>query len=244
MTARLLRGLAIVVLLGLVFGVMLGGSAPTADAGASIAPVNTSPYGQTYAQWSVQWWQWAYQYPVHWPNPWFTDGPTNCSIGQSARVWFLAGVVNVSNTANRTCSIPYGKALFFPLVNIEWDNVAVNPPQTIPEIRAYAKGVIDTVTELHATIDGVPVPNLSSYRVAAGPFAYVLPANDNIYQYFGLSVPGSDWPSTVVQPALSDGYWLFVNPLPVGVHTIKFGGTEGAPYNFSTDVTYTITVTP
>jgi hypothetical protein len=47
------------------------------------------------------------------------------------------------------------------------------------------------------------------------------------------------WTIRVVAPAASDGYWLEINPLGPGVHTVNFGGTSGA---FTADVTYTITV--
>ncbi len=45
-----------------------------------------------------------------------------------------------------------------------------------------------------------------------------------------------------VFPVVIDGYWLGLGPLPVGQHTIQFGGgIEGA---FQFDITYNLTSTP
>jgi hypothetical protein len=52
-------------------------------------------------------------------------------------------------------------------------------------------------------------------------------------------------------PAVSDGYWLMLAPLPIGQHTITFGGTmpwgydaNGNPCTFTLYITYNINVTP
>jgi hypothetical protein len=50
-------------------------------------------------------------------------------------------------------------------------------------------------------------------------------------------------------PAVSDGYWLMLTPLPVGQHTIEFGGTmpwitPAGPGTFTIQIKYTIDVVP
>jgi hypothetical protein len=49
-------------------------------------------------------------------------------------------------------------------------------------------------------------------------------------------------PAGSYQPAVADGEYLLLNPLPPGHHTISFGGTGflGAP--FSVETTYNLTV--
>jgi hypothetical protein len=70
-----------------------------------------------------------------------------------------------------------------------------------------------------------------------------VPATNNIFQFFfGANMPGSDWPNTTVYPAASDGYWLMVEPLSPGKHTINFGGTTQS--GFQLDITYELTVVP
>jgi hypothetical protein len=48
-------------------------------------------------------------------------------------------------------------------------------------------------------------------------------------------------PPGQLSPAVADGYWIMLPPLPTGTHTIKFGGAAPA-FGFSTAASYTITV--
>jgi len=215
-----------------------------------IAPPNSSAHGASYGVWGAAWWQWVFSLPARapdgLPNPLFTDGAVDCSLGQSGNVWFLAGRIcftcnGVVTTAHRSCKIPTGTALFFPMLNGEADNVATNPPSTLDQLIAVAAQNA-AATELHASIDGVKLKDLFSYRGSSAPFRYTVPTPDNIYTFLGFHVPGSDWPTTTVFPAASDGYFLMVEPLPPGAHTINFGGT--AQSGFQIDITYDITVVP
>ena len=44
-------------------------------------------------------------------------------VGQSGSVWFLAGIFG-GGSATRTCAVPAGKALYFPVLN----SVNINAP--------------------------------------------------------------------------------------------------------------------
>ena len=59
-----------------------------------------------------------------------------------------------------------------------------------------------------------------------------------IYEISGLNAPpGSK------SPAVADGYYLMLEPLSVGYHTIHFTGKLAIDsYYFSLDVTYNLTV--
>ena len=207
-----------------------------------VAPPNSMPHGVSYARWGATWWQWAFSLHANIPpNPLLTVGAVDCSYGQSGKVWFLAGALS-SGSTSRSCQVPTGTWLFLPVLNAWADNVAVSPPVTIQTLQQQAASFAEA-SELHASIDGVPVQNLFAYRAAYAPFAYTVPAQDNMLQYFGADVPGNDWPTTFVFPAASDGYWLMLEPLPPGSHTINFGGTAKNT-GFQIDITYTITVVP
>lgn len=83
-------------------------------------------YGKTYGEWSAKWWQWAYSIPAS-HSPVLLEGDVDCTLGQQGPVYFLAGKATVLPddpdelpivlTGERWCSIPQGKALFFPIVN-------------------------------------------------------------------------------------------------------------------------------
>ena len=45
-------------------GLMVAGAARHAQADQDIIPVNENAYGNTYGEWSAQWWQWALSIPA------------------------------------------------------------------------------------------------------------------------------------------------------------------------------------
>ena len=212
------------------------------DTNPGIAPPNSNPHGAPYAQWGAAWWQWVFSLHAKVPlNPLLTTGAVDCSYGQSDHVWFLVGAL-VPGSTTRSCYVPTGTWLFLPVLNAWADNVGVSPPDTIKQLEESAAFYAEA-SELHASIDRVPVKNLFAYRAAYAPFGYRVPATDNMLQYLGGNVPGSDWPTTFIFPAASDGYWLMLEPLTPGSHTINFGGT-GKNGGFQLDITYYITVVP
>src|SRR5215831_11039035 len=66
------------------------------------------------SQLTAQWWQWAFSIPAP-QNPIIDPNGGNCMIGQRDSVWFLAGYTG--GTTQRTCDIPGGTSLFFPVIN-------------------------------------------------------------------------------------------------------------------------------
>ncbi len=233
----------------------------TANAAAPIAgsagnptviPPQSVPYGKTYGQWSALFWQWVFASPVS-ENPLFLDGNVDLSLQQPpGPVWFLGGTFvatpnetggGVIGQAVRTGTVPAGKALFFPILNNEFDNQTFVPPEdmTIPELYAFAADQLTSNQSMDCEIDGVAVKNLwdsvnktSPYRVATPVFSYWLPADDNVQQSWGIQVSGT------IEPAVGEGVYLMLAPLSPGTHTIHFWG--GSPGNFVLDITYNITV--
>jgi hypothetical protein len=207
-----------------------------------IAPPDSNPLGKSYAEWGAAWWQWAFSLPANVPlHPLLATGNVDCSYGQQGQVWFLAGTF-MPGSITRTCTVPTGTRLFFPMFNGWADNVAVPDPFTVAELKALAASFADAGS-LHASIDGADVQDPFRYRAAYAPFGYTVPFDDNLLRWFRADAPGTDWPSTFVFPAASDGYWLMLEPLPPGTHTVNFGGSS-KDGSFTLDITYVITVVP
>ncbi|HEX2720937.1 MAG TPA: hypothetical protein VHM71_08290, partial [Candidatus Deferrimicrobium sp.] len=82
-------------------------------AAAEVQPIETS--GASYGEWGARWWEWAFSIPFA-QNPIFDTTGANCAQGQVGNAWFLAGTAG--GHANRVCTIPAGKSIFFPLFNI------------------------------------------------------------------------------------------------------------------------------
>ena len=231
----------------------------TASAQSFIAQPETHPLGLTYQQWSAKWWQWAWHIPFD-SNPIFDTTGASCGIDQSGPVWFLAGTSGFS--AERDCTVPAGKMIFFPIINLGNDypclDLTKTPPRIDPNFQpgpgqsleqfltiGYgsifgARQYIDHVTAVSAALDGVPIQNLTvppdnnKYRVTSPMF--VFNGDPSLLKWDSCVGP---W-----HLAVSDGYWIMLKPLSPGPHTLTFSGTEtfpGSP-SFPVTVTYNLTI--
>jgi hypothetical protein len=80
-----------------------------------VIPPQAHPYGLSYGEWGARWWRWAYAFAVaYFPSS--QAGEVDCFLGQSGSVWFLGGSTG-EKPFTRSCTIPTGTALFFPIVN-------------------------------------------------------------------------------------------------------------------------------
>jgi hypothetical protein len=198
----------------------------------SIFPTDAEPYGMTYGEWTAKWWQWIYSMPEE-DNPAVDATGENCANNQSGPVWFLAGTFGGAVT--RECTIPSDKAILYAIMNVECDSATDPTLDTESELRSCAKADQDTVITKEITIDGVNISNLDSYRFQSPLFNLTFPENN----IAGIA------PQTA--KAVSDGYWIFLEPLPPGTHEIHSRAALGDPTaigttNFALDVRYLLTV--
>jgi hypothetical protein len=208
---------------------------PTSNASSSnpaIFPPDSQPYGLTYGEWTAKWWQWVHSIPTE-NNPMLDQTGEDCAQAQNQTgpVWFLAGTS--AGSAERTCTIPAGKAILLPIINVAGVRTA---GETNEELITGTKGLIDTISTLEASVDGAPLQNLSNYRIQSPFFNDTLP-NDNL-----VGVPQGTY------LAISDGYWVFLEPLSPGQHEIRLHGAIIDPTaisptpSFETAVTYHLIV--
>ncbi len=196
------------------------------------APGSTM-YGLTYNQWSAAWWDWAFAIPAS-INPLLDTTGQNCAQGQIGPVWFLGGVLYPApSTVTRNCTIPYGKAILFPILSSECSKAEGNGT-TYQDFYSCAVGTDNVTTYLEADLDGAPIANFpnplnSPYRVQSPLYYFYLPQN-NV-----LGLPSQ------VSPSVADGWWLMLTPLSLGQHTLHFHGSMPA-YSFELDVTYHLTI--
>ena len=204
---------------------------------AQVLPVGASAYGKTYGEWTVAYWQWALGIPFA-NNPWATDNTGEfAGVGQSGPVWFLGGTPG--NSVTRLFTMPAGKGIFMPIN--QWifgaavfDCEPSVPGVTcdVPTLRAAAAAAADGVFRMAVSIDGVLVSNPFKYRaVSPTSFGVTLPPANVV----GLA-PGT------YAPQVSDGYYLLLSPLAVGLHTILVHVESTAAGGIAYDVTYFIIV--
>jgi len=200
-----------------------------------IAPPDSHPYGKSYGEWAADYWRWALPQPAG-VNPLLDETGADCGQGQDGSVWFLAG--NFNGTMHRECTVPPGRALFFPIANVFWIQTLQDPNLSIAEIRAGARELLDEGLEMSATIDGRPVVEPERYFEDSSVVTMRLP-DDNVLGYDETICPRDLDGVIACDPFLDAGYYLFVQPLPRGNHTLRFTCTIPA-FDFVLDITYTL----
>ena len=164
-----------------------------------IYPVDSKPFGLTYSEWSVKWWQWILSIPKD-QNPAFDDAGAFAGTRQDdSNVFFLCQIIETAKTIPwRTITLPSDKSIFMPIIN--WISIQVNN-EADDEMQRDAQMHTDEMANLQVTLDDIPVENLRNYRVLS-PFFNVSFPLDNV---FNVS-PGN-------HRCVSDGFWLFFRPL-------------------------------
>ncbi len=228
----------------IIASIVVGVLACALNAGSAVAGVaapHSTVEGKTLGEWSADWWKYVFSVPSA-DSPLFDTTGAKAHIGQSGSVFFLAGTLSINgvppagpSTFDRTVTVGPDQFLFFPVKNSWADNLGVDSPSTVQQLRDQAAAGVDVVTGLHASIDGAEVANLTDHREVSPAFSYTIP-NDNVFNRFGFN-----FPAQTVSPAVADGYYLMVEPLAPGVHTINFGQGQGPDSGL--DVTYHLNVT-
>jgi hypothetical protein len=185
----------------------------------TVVPPSEKVAGRAQEDWSRSWWQWAGSFERS-GSPVADKTGERCHLKQSGPVWFLAGTYGTRRTI-RSCTVPAGKHLFFPLINY------VVYPQyqgslTCEQAKATARNVTEDVSSLVLEIDGKLVENLEVHRQAT-----------SVCFDLGALAGGG------VEPSAANGYYIMLRSLSRGTHTLNFGGILP---NMSQAVTYTLLV--
>jgi hypothetical protein len=197
---------------------------------------------QSFEELSAEWWQWSFSIPAS-ENPTLDKTGEKCMVGQRGSVWFLGGDPT-AGPITLTCTVPEGTALFFPVitqVGFNTPNLCGQGPQSIPveEMRAFNADFVEGATELSVELDGEPIEDLR--RVQTKVFAVALP-EENVLDVDEQGCPGGV-PAGIYSPAVADGYWVRLNPLEVGNHTLRVR-SKNPSADFNVDVTNKLTVAP
>jgi hypothetical protein len=236
-TPRALRiaGLALVALLA----VLVMPMSASGKAGPVILPANSHPFGKTYGEWSAEWWKQAYAVDTTVAGQPFGTGQVDCAQLGVRNVVFLVGTtLTTGPSAERSCTVPPGRALLIPLINAECSE-AVDGMHTYADrldcARGYMNQVVTSSLELIFRAGDeppvkVPASTLASFRFDSPPFTWTSGAN-------------SPFPVDAFtnNPAAANGFYVMLAPLPPGSYDITFGG-EAPGLGFSTMATYHLTV--
>ena len=233
-----------IILVALTFLMTGGISSAWADPGDNpVIPPDQKPFGKSYGEWAGGFWQWFLSIPgsVH---PFLDESGENCALGQGGKVWYLVGDPTFGVGVTRSCTVPIGKVILFPIINA--DCSTLEPPPFFGKNKGQLRKCVRDIgfsnaDILSVTIDGKTFDTDDLLRFRLNPsrspvFGIVIPDENNVG--VDTTVKGN------VGKAVAGGYYVMIAPLSPGDHTIQFEGELGAgPFaGFTQIVTYNLTV--
>ena len=193
-----------------------------ATGNSKVIPRNNNAYGNTYGEWTARWWQWLISVPENNSSNLDPTG-ANCGQAQTGPVWFLGGTFGGS--ATRNCTVPLGKALFFPILNTmfgEGVGDCTGPNDCDPTaLRKAAAGDEKPAKTLIARIDGKAVTGFRQFEVTSPVFNVFAPAGA-VLRDIGMS-------QGTHGPLVSDGFWVLVRPVSFAYPPAKPGALVREP---------------
>ncbi|RBP48818.1 hypothetical protein [Arenicella xantha] len=182
-------------------------------------------------EYSNIWWQWTQTMPKE-VSPISDATGENCHQGQNGDVWFLAGGYG-SSKVTRTCTIPEGKHIFFPVINMLYYPKEKHSP-SCASVKKGAALNNEELLSIRVELDQIKAINPAHYRLSS----------PGCFDLFGL-LP-EDVGAPEIFPSASDGYWVMLKPLSKGKHSLKFsaqyGREKGAYSKMLQDIHYEIIV--
>ena len=177
--------------------------APPAAA-VKLIDVDEIVYDRSQVEWAEAYLQWVAAF-ARGSSPVSDTTGALCAARQEGDVWFLA-TSDGTGPVERRCSVPAGKTLFVPLATtLERSG---NKEPVCEAMARIAAGNLTHVSQLTMTIDGVAVDNMESHRI---------PTRD----CFALGARQT--PRLIARTAVADGYYVMLQPLSPGQHTIVVG---------------------
>jgi len=225
--------------------------------GLGIFSKGEKPFGKSYDEWNSEYW-----------NKWLakstaqaTPQPGGCLVAnndyKSESMVMLMETVDVSFPPTQECQISSNEGIIVPLY-IAWDQHD-NTPQSCQVINLPQCTKLLNLGNIvsYVKVDGIPVAKLDA-RQTVNPDTKLIETKinslTNVTQYtskvFTLTIPpdsveiANNVPGT--WQSVSDGWWVFLKPLPLGTHIISYGlrvtptgalTSPGTTTHFS-DITY------
>ena len=200
----------------------------------------------------VQWWKWILGIPAE-DSPVLDETGEDCDVDQKGPIWYLAGFAGSSEgppfggSAERDCTIPEGKDILIPIFNTVCaeqtdaglikqelglgEDEEIPPSQLKEGLIRCTDFFVELADTLEFSIDGEAVEDFDEFRVVSPQFQIVYPEGNVFNQA----------PTDVKQKAVAQGYWILVEDLEPGEHTIEV--VSGLPeFDFETSVTYHLTI--
>ena len=174
-------------------------------------PVN----GHLQSDYVNSWWQWAVSMPNR-DSPVRDRTGVNCSVNQHGAVWYLAGGYG-SSLIHRKCTVPSGKYLFFPVINMLYSPSNSSNATTCASVKKNASINNQYLISFKVVVDKHKFVNPVYYRQASKEcfdLSARIPRKKNVPRIY---------------PSATDGYWIMIKPLSIGSHKISFRAEYNNP---------------
>jgi hypothetical protein len=184
-----------------------------------IYSIDSKPFGLSFGDWSIRWWQWLLSIPIE-SNPAADTTGINTNKNQNdPNVFFLCQTYEaVKLIPYRGADIPLNRSIFMPIIN--WISILGYDAESDQDLVAIAKKKMDVVANLEIKIDGIVImEDLKKYRVQSPFFEAELPT-DNL---LGLSAG--------TKRCVSDGYWIFLKPFKESISLSTSGSCSSGLTN-------------
>ena len=190
-------------------------------------PPESRPYGISYNEWTVRWWRWFLSIDKDFNPATDSSGVDSEQKQDDPNVWFLAGTLG--GFAERTCRVPYGKAIIMPVINYECSFADEPSITTDWELEDKSKREIDDIKDVRVKIDEITLEDLSPFRIRSPLFMINLQEDNILGATSGFT------------KMISDGYWIIVKPLGFGEHQVNsFGSCRSGKIKIATSYKLTV----
>jgi hypothetical protein len=175
---------------------------------------NETVAGRSIAEWTEEWFIWQTQSPTD-ANPAADPTGAFANNNNDGPVFFIAGTNG--GPATRRFEVPEDTPLLIPMLNF-FDTL---DPKGLERqlIRDFRHGV----TDVFAEIDGQAVAHPRSYFLKTDFFSLGPVTSGRVIGDLALAAGVPE--GTDLSPTLGAGYWLMIDDLDPGKHTLHFGGS-------------------
>jgi hypothetical protein len=187
--------------------------------------IDAKPYGKTLEEWAKEYWQWNIGLP---PGDIPKDANTNldkCIVGSDRQntMTLLLGVYDL--TYSTKCNISSAKPILVPLLAGECNPTVPEPRSKtakIEDLWACAKDADEGFKAWEVRLDNrVLFKKAGNEEVNGHLIDNILVRNSSL---FNITIPQVNRyeADAGVYPAVVDGYYLILKPLPASEHTLTY----------------------